>query len=473
MNTNLFFKDGTAKDGYTYYCTCGHIGKTRYHWYGNGEIEPCGKCGTKIYKNIGNATKTCTAKLPTLNVVHSDHSGFEVQRVDVLYKLDIETKTITKTNKTKVRTMKVNYKDDEFYITNEKGEREKINPSSTKSFLKDIDDIEFINEVCNNENMKNLMMALYKEVGGSNGYNSTNKLFIALPSMEEYKFANVLANMGFNRSFLQTVIRRSWYVNRKATKPNEILGVQKYMLKYLKDSEEFRDSLKENLNWLHDKYGADNVKYVYEISESPKSATDFISSWRMGTLKNLLKKGYDFRRLIKYVFADVKYQGIERPYDALEYLSDTLDTARQIGIELSDKYPKHLRETHDILAMNLRAMKKEENKTAFDKYQEEWKRLEYSKDGFSIVIPKTPSDVVQEGSAMSNCVSGYIDRVKNGTCIILFLRRTASKDVSEVTLELRGNTLVQAKAFANRNISKDHKRFLEAWAKAKKLVLNY
>ena len=40
MNTNLYFKKGTAKDGYTYYCTCGHIGKTRYHWYGNGEIEP-------------------------------------------------------------------------------------------------------------------------------------------------------------------------------------------------------------------------------------------------------------------------------------------------------------------------------------------------------------------------------------------------------------------------------------------------
>ena len=472
MNTNLFFKDGTAKEGYTYYCTCGHIGKTEYRWWGNGEIEPCGKCGTNIYKNISATAKTCTAKLPTLNVVHSDHSGFEVQRVDVLYKLDIETKTITKTNKTKVRTMKVNYKDDEFYITNEKGERENINPSDAKSFLKDIDDIEFVNEVCSNENMKNLIMALYKERGRSANYGS-NKLSIALPFIRDYKFANVLANMGFNRSFLQTVIRRDWYINRKATKPNEILGVQKYMLKYLKDSDEFGDSLKKNLNWMHDKYGADNVKYIYEISESPKSVTSFLSSWKMDTLKGLLLEGYDFRRLIKYVFADVKYQGIERPYDALEYLSDALSTARQIGIELNDKYPKHLREVHDVLAMNLRAMRREENKTAFDKYQKEWKKLEYSKDGFSIVIPKTPSDVVQEGSAMSNCVAGFIDRVKNGTCTILFLRRTASKDVSEVTLELRGNTLVQAKAFANRNISKDHKRFLEAWAKAKKLVLNY
>jgi hypothetical protein len=472
MNTNLYFKKGTAKDGYTYYCTCGHIGKTRYHWYGNGEIEPCDECGTKIYKNIGSATKTCTAKLPTLNVVHSDHSGFEVQRVDVLYKLDIETKTITKTNKTKVRTMKVSYKDNEFYITNEKDEREGINPSNTKSFLKDIDDIEFINEVCSNENMKNLIMALYKERGGGTGYN-IGKLYITLPFMKDYKFANVLANMGFNRSFLQTVIRRDWDINRKATKPNEILGIQKYMLKYLKDSDEFGDSLKKNLNWLHDKYGADNVKYMYEISESPKNVTIFLNGWRMNTLKHLLSKGYDFRRLIKYVFADVKYQGIETPYDALEYLSDTLDTAKQIGIELNDKYPKHLRETHDILAMNLRAMRREENKTAFDKYQEEWKKLEYSKDGFSIVIPKAPSDVVQEGSAMSNCVASYVDRVKNGTCTIVFLRRTATKDASEVTLELRGNVLVQAKAFANRNISKDHKRFLEAWAKAKKLVLNY
>ena len=472
METNLFFKKGTAKDGYTYYCTCGHIGKTRYHWYGNGEIEPCDECGTKIYKNISATAKTCTAKLPTLNVVHSDHSGFEVQRVDVLYKLDIETKTITKTNKTKIRTMKVNYKDNEFYITNEKGKKEDINLSNAKSFLKDIDGAEFINEVCSNENMKNLITALYREKGRDANY-TTDKLSITLSSIRNYKFANVLANIGFNRSFLQAVIVRDWNINREATKPNEILGVQKYMLKYLKDSDEFGESLKRNLNWLHDKYGADNVKYMYEISESPRSVISFLNSWQIDTLKDLLLKGYNFRRLIKYVFADVKYQGIERPYDALEYLRDTLSTARQIGIELNDKYPRHLREVHDVLAMNLRAMKREENKTAFDKYQEEWKRLEYSKDGFSIVIPKTPSDVVQEGSAMSNCVAGYVDRVKDGTCTIVFLRRTATKDVSEVTLELRGNILVQAKAFANRNISKDHKRFLEVWAKAKKIELNY
>ena len=472
METNLFFKKGSAKEGYTYYCTCGHIGKTGYRWYGNGEIEPCEECGTNIYKNIRDTAKTCTAKLPTLNVVHSDHSGFEVQRVDVLYKLDIETKTITKTNKTKVRTMKINYKDDEFYITNERGERENISPSGIRSFLKDIDDIEFINEVCSNENMKNLMMALYKAKGRDTTYGAS-KLSIALPYIRDYKFANVLANMGFNRSFLQTTIGKVWNINKNATKPNEILGVQKYMLKYLKNYDEFSDNLKKNLNWLHDKYGADNVKYMYEIGESSKSVSIFINSWRMDALKDLLWKGYDFRRLIKYVFADVKYQGIERPYDALEYLRDTLNTAEQIGIELNDKYPKHLREIHDVLAMNLRAMRKEENKTAFDKYQKEWKKLEYSKDGFSIVIPKTPSDVVQEGSAMSNCVASYVERVKDGTCTIVFLRRTATKDVSEVTLELRGNILVQAKAFANKNISKDHKRFLEAWAKAKKIELNY
>ena len=68
MDTNLYFKKGTAKEGYTYYCTCGHTGKTRYYWYGNGEIEPCEECGTKIYKNISATAKTCTAKLPTLNV---------------------------------------------------------------------------------------------------------------------------------------------------------------------------------------------------------------------------------------------------------------------------------------------------------------------------------------------------------------------------------------------------------------------
>ena len=473
MNTNLFFKKGTVRGGYTYHCSCGHIGTVRARWYGTNEIEACAKCGTKIYKNI-TSTKTCTGKLPILKVIYSDHTGFEVQRIDELYKFDIETKAITKTDKSKIKTLRMDYKNDMFYVINEKGEKESISRCNIKSFLKDIDDVEFINEVCNNKNIRNLMTAFYRVERMSytpNGYSGA--LYDALPRMACCKWANVLANMGFNKKFLIATIKNAaWFINEKATKPNEILGVQKYMLKYLKDAEIFGSGLKNDLNWLHDNYGADNVKYMFEAS-SIEEALKLLGGYKMSSLKDLLKLDYDFRRLIKYIFIDVKYQGIESPYEALGFLEDTVEIAKQIGIELNEKYPKHLKETHDILGMNLRAMQKEENKVAFDKYQEQWKELEYSKAGFSIVAPKTPSDIVKEGSEMSNCVASYVDKVKNGGCIILFLRRTAAKDVSEVTLELRGNTLVQAKAFANKNIAKDHKHFLEAWAKAKKLNLNY
>ena len=105
---------------------------------------------------------------------------------------------------------------------------------------------------------------------------------------------------------------------------------------------------------------------------------------------------------------------------------------------------------------------------------EDWKnKYEYHNDKFAIIAPKARNDIVLEASNQNNCCSSYIDSVRNKKCVILFLRRTKLKDVSEVTVEVRENKIVQIKAFANRNISKEHEEFVKEWAKAKNLMCVY
>ena len=245
------------------------------------------------------------------------------------------------------------------------------------------------------------------------------------------------------------------------------------MIKYIKDFDNWNHEYKESLNWMHEKFGADNVKYMFELSND---TTGLISLLRNPhAFKELINTfHYDFKRLIKYIFIDVRYQGLVSPRDTLSILKDANVMAKKVEVELSEKYPKSLKLTHDVLTMNYNSMVKEENKKAFDDMYGEWKnKYEYHNDKFSIIAPKTPNDIVLEGSSQNNCCSSYIDSIRDKKCVILFLRRTNLKDVSEVTVEVRGDKIVQIKAFANRNINKEHEEFVKEWAKAKNLMCVY
>ena len=316
------------------------------------------------------------------------------------------------------------------------------------------------------------MLSTYNTRGDRTWGNKT--MHNSLPYMVRNVPLNILANVGFSEKFLEGFIYSLYYeYYNNGTKPHEILGIEKYMIKYIKDFDNWNHEYKESLNWMHEKFGADNVKYMFELSDD---TTGLISLLRNPyAFKELINTfHYDFKRLIKYIFIDVRYQGLVSPRDTLSILKDANVMAKKIGVELSEKYPKSLKLTHDVLTMNYNSMVKEENKKAFDEMYEEWKnKYEYHNDKFSIIAPKTPNDIVLEGSNQSNCVASYVDSVKNKKCVILFLRRTNLKDASEVTIEVRENKIVQIKAFANRSINGEHERFVKEWAKAKKLICAY
>lgn len=482
MNTNVMFKSNSGRysNRYEYTCTCGHKDTHYFGYYGRRDVAPCKGCGTTIFKTV-TSKKTATKKAPMTIVEESSSKGFKVKRVDVEYKYNIEEDTTTLVSQKEVGRMVINFKDNEFYIEDLKtNERYNINGlglnvTEVTKFLKDIEDVAFIQDVTvNSKELHNLLLGAYES--STEGYwGQTKNLTKAIINLVIRKEVNVIANLGFNAQFIKSLMYNNWLTNKNETKAHKILGIEKYMLGYIKDMTSWNDTAVRTLNWFNSKFGSSNVKYLFDNCNSSSEIEAILSRGYIQQLLRALVEDYkyDFKRLIKYALIDVKYQGIESISNSLELLRDCNEMAKQMRIELKEKYPKSLKMVHDILAMNHRAMRNKENEEAFKNFQDEWKRLEYHNNEFSIVIPQSPSDIVKEGSQQNNCVASYVGRVKEGKCTIVFLRRTAHKDISEVTIELRGKNIVQVKAYNNREINKVHKAFIEQWAKAKKLSIAY
>lgn len=466
---NILFKINNDYD-YDCYCSCGYQTTIRrgIYYYTNSLIT-CTKCGTKYVKTVGsNIKKSCSGKVPRFETEYCKPYGFKVIRIDDVYKFDVITKTITKTDTECKRELVVNFKTNEFYVTDAKGNKLKLLRENISSFLdKKTDALHFINTItkdCRETN--NALKAIYYD--SRYNVNVLENTIIKFVTSPQY---NILANCGFEYDFLKSAFISTYYSAKDNTQPHKILGVEKYMINYIKHWKSWSNSYAKVLNWINDNYGASNTKYMLELMDGD----NFTFAHSFSNLETLLKvKGYDFKRLMKYLFIDVKHQGICNSMEALNFLTDTIRLADQLKVELKEKYPRSLKMAHDIFQMNYNSMKKTINSQAFEEKQEEWNdKYKYSNKEFSIIIPKTPQEIVLEGSRQSNCVASYVDDVVKGKCTILFLRRTSAKDISEVTIEARGNAIVQVKAFANSKVNKDHQKFLTEWAKKKNLRLVY
>ena len=80
-----------------------------------------------------------------------------------------------------------------------------------------------------------------------------------------------------------------------------------------------------------------------------------------------------------------------------------------------------------------------------------------------IVCPAIPDDVVKEGHALHHCVGGYIDRVADHECVILFLRQCSDPEKSFYTIEIRGSQTVQMRGVRNCATTPEVDKFIKSW----------
>ena len=148
---------------------------------------------------------------------------------------------------------------------------------------------------------------------------------------------------------------------------------------------------------------------------------------------------------------------------------DYLTMQKNFYGKVKEKYPEHFKTAHDVMALKVNLAKAAEQCQNFMEQAEQVKDLEYSAQGYCVVVPTEPRELADEGINLSHCVGDYIDRVASGECHILFLRRRSAPEQSLVTLQLCGQSICQAQGMNRRNITQEERKFLNHWGREKQI----
>lgn len=178
-----------------------------------------------------------------------------------------------------------------------------------------------------------------------------------------------------------------------------------------------------------------------------------------------------FNRLIKEYGYTAKalllYLDSLKTYEALDGMSNTLrelfDYARMMKLISNkfDKYPRNFLTSHKIACRNYNRLKQEFSEQIFQKRIE--KSLEYTYCDYKFIYPNSTQDIKDEAVQQNNCVASYIQKVIDGDCHILFMRRKDKISDSLVTIEVRNNVIVQAKGKFNRDVTNDEQEAINKW----------
>lgn len=160
------------------------------------------------------------------------------------------------------------------------------------------------------------------------------------------------------------------------------------------------------------------------------------------------------------------------------YINDTIKMFKVINRDktLKDFYDTlkttTMEELHEKYKLIYQAIT---NAKIEQEYQEVISQLnvqEYDNEEFSITIPKTTQDIINEGKALHYCVGVYVDKVVRREDMIYFLR----KDINTpyVTIEVKDKKVTQIEGdMNNRFIGKDTPEYkaIKEWARVNKFTL--
>lgn len=242
------------------------------------------------------------------------------------------------------------------------------------------------------------------------------------------------------------------YVNWKA----------KSIAEFFKTDKQGYKSFKENggtLELLHIAHKLRSGKEPFDFVKAKEYLDCFGSEYNLTIFeKGVNDCGIPLSDGYKYV--------IQKKRNYTEY-TDYLRIANNLGYDLkvhNVAFPKNLKKAHDDAATaerarleEIRSAERKKKEVAAQKYLKKY-------ENYTIIIPHTVSEIVEEGKAMQHCVGGYAGRHMEGTLAILFLRSTAKPDKSLYTIEMHGKRLTQVQGYNNRTpLTPEAKVFFDTW----------
>lgn len=206
----------------------------------------------------------------------------------------------------------------------------------------------------------------------------------------------------------------------------------------------------------------------YEVKED---------EWRTNKANNIFKEligryRYNKIRLLSYIDDLITFEGLGdssllnnfvHVANLLAEIKDYNRMMTDISMYKYEKYPKNFLTVHAITCRNYNRLHKNYKVEDF----EERICLEYETtiDDYTFIYPKTPQDIKDEAVQQTNCVASYINRVMNGECHIMFMRYKNTPQDSLVTLEIRGDKVVQKKGRFNRETTDEENKYISKFEK--------
>lgn len=219
-------------------------------------------------------------------------------------------------------------------------------------------------------------------------------------------------------------------------------------------------------------FNYNNAKYLIDIYANNTRISRDGRIEHMIQLLNSKSIEFDINRFLDYITTGLYCQGIQfLNWDTRHIYKDYLSMSKEMYGKVKDKYPKHLKTEHDKVVLKYNLWSKYREGIKVFNITDKQRELEYKDRGYSIVIPETSVDIIDEAINQCNCVASYIDDILDGNTFICFMRENNNLNDSYITIEVKNDTIVQVKGYANRNATIEELDFIKKWAKDKKLKL--
>ena len=177
-----------------------------------------------------------------------------------------------------------------------------------------------------------------------------------------------------------------------------------------------------------------------------------------GALEEILKMDsrYRIKPLVEYLIRQSFYYGtFEGQMEEANMLRDYARLALNSNLPF-DHYPQNVYKAHNVMLRNASSLTlSEEDEVEFKKICEENKKYEVTTEGYSVVMPTSAIDVVNEGNALSHCVAGYVPMILRKETIVGFLRKEGEENTSLYTIEIKGRKVIQAKGRFDSDVPDD------------------
>lgn len=258
---------------------------------------------------------------------------------------------------------------------------------------------------------------------------------------------------------------------------------------------------KQKINRLREENGGcSKLKWLrYSEAHSCKisrKTMDYLEKYGIGaneieSLPGGITDKMSIEQIVNYLRRQTK-QGYETPRRVLEQWADYLSMCQVQDKNLDEELfykPKNLKQRHDEVVMDgqkldivkrmnsdpeLRQQEAEKMEEKFSKasavMKEVKEKYEFVADGYRMIMPESPIEIVKEGYALHHCAGSserYFNRIENRETFIGFLRKEQEANIPFYTIEFEpGGTIRQNRSYYDEEPGIEEIRgFLKLWQK--------